>query len=82
MLYQENRTEKPKEEFDLSKSLYVPYHPRAKRLFKMLKDDFGFAVVCKKTQTLGGILLKKKAERLSNNTDETQYTLSHVKNAQ
>ena len=59
MLYQENRTEKPKEEFDLSKSLYVPYHPRAKRLFKMLKDDFGFAVVCKKTQTLGDILSKK-----------------------
>ena len=25
----------------------------------MLKDDFGFAVVCKKTQTLGDILLKK-----------------------
>ena len=47
------RTVKPKEEFDLSKSLYVPYHPRAKRLFKMLKDDFGFAVVCKKNTNTG-----------------------------
>ena len=59
MLYQEIRTEKPKEEFGLSKALYVPYHPLAKILFKMLKDDFGFAVICKKTQTLGDILLKK-----------------------
>ena len=33
--------------------------PKGKRLYKMLKDEFGFSVVFKKTQTLGDILLKK-----------------------
>ena len=41
-----------------SRSMYL-IDPQAKRLFKMLKDDFGFAVVYKKTQTQGDILLKK-----------------------
>ena len=60
MLYQEDRREHNKEdEIDMAKSMYVPYHPRAKRLYKMLKDEFGFSVVFKKTQTLGDILLKK-----------------------
>ena len=37
MLYQENRREHNKVvEIDMAKSLYVPYHPRAKRVYTML----------------------------------------------
>ena len=43
---------------DFAKSLYVPYHPHTKRLYKMIKEEFGFKVIYKKTQTLGDILQK------------------------
>ena len=39
--------------------MYVPYHPRTKRLYKMITDELGFPIVYKKTQTLGDILQKK-----------------------
>ena len=59
ILYQENKQQSQKVEIDLSKSMYVPYHPRTKRLYKMITDEFGFPIVYKKTQTLGDILQKK-----------------------
>ena len=61
MLYKENRNEKPKQDFYLSKSLYVPYDPM-KKLFEMLQTDFGFSVVYKKTQPSGDIILKKRKQ--------------------
>jgi len=82
MLYQEDRREHNKEdEIDMAKSMYVPYHPRAKRLYKMLKEEFGFSVVFKKTQTLGDILLKKE-EALKNSLEETPFIRYHAKSAQ
>ena len=60
MLYQENQDKtKEKEEFNLDKSLFIPYHPRAKRLINILKTKFSIPTIYKRTQTLGDILLKK-----------------------
>ena len=58
ILYQESRKKKNYEiEFD--KALYVPYHPRAKRFYKTIKEQSGIDCIFKKTQNLGEILLKK-----------------------
>ena len=35
-------------ELDVSKSLYAPYHPRARRLYNILKKEFGIDVIYKK----------------------------------
>ena len=59
MLYQENKEKGPKQEIDFANAIYTPYHPRARRLYKMLEEEFGITVIFKKTQTLGDILLKK-----------------------
>ena len=72
ILYQETKQNTVKEEIDFAKSLYVPYHPRTKRLYKMIKEEFGFNVIYKKTQTLGDILQKK------GRTIEKQYKRNTV----
>ena len=59
ILYQDKREKKQKEPFDVTKALHVPYHPRARRLYKILQEDFGLTISYKKTRTLGDILLKK-----------------------
>ena len=41
----------------------------------MLKDDFGFAVVCKKTQTLGDILSKKGRKVEQQYRQNTVYSI-------
>ena len=43
----------------VSKALYAPYHPKARRLYNILKKRFGFDVIYKTTKTLGDIILKK-----------------------
>ena len=58
ILYEENQ--KPQEaEWTLENSLYIPYHPRVRRLVTKIKKEYGITAVYKKTQTLGDILLKK-----------------------
>ena len=54
--------EKKKEvELDISQVLYAPYHPRARRLYNILKKEFAFDVIYKKTKkTLGDIHYTKK----------------------
>ena len=47
----ENRKEHTKEKIHMAKLLYVPYHPRAIDN-KIIKDDLGFSVVCKKERPL------------------------------
>ena len=60
LLYQENKGNKAQqEELNMDKALYVPYHPRARRLYKILKKEFGYDTIFKKTLTLGDIILKK-----------------------
>ena len=56
ILYQDKREKKQKEPFDVTKALHVPYHPRARRLYKILQEDFGLTISYKKTRTLGDIL--------------------------
>jgi hypothetical protein len=41
---------------DFSLAFFAPFHPRANRMFKMLKNKFGIDTVYKKTKTLGSIL--------------------------
>ena len=43
----------------VSKALYAPYHPKARRLYNILKKQFGFDVIYKMKKTLGDIILKK-----------------------
>ena len=60
LLYQENKGNKAQqEELNMEKALYVPYHPRARRLYKILKKEFGYDTIFKKTLTLGDIILEK-----------------------
>ena len=59
LLYQDNKARKKETELEISKALYAPYHPRARRFFNILKKEFGFDVIYKKTKTLGDIILKK-----------------------
>ena len=59
ILYQDKKEKKKEGELDISKALYAPYHPRARRLYNILKKEFGFDVIYKKTKTLGDIILKK-----------------------
>ena len=59
ILYQESRSETPKENVDYANALHIPFHPRAQKLYKILQEEFGLTVVYKKTQTLGDILLRK-----------------------
>jgi hypothetical protein len=59
MLYQENQAkEKDKEDINLDKSFFIPYHSRTRRLIQILKEKFGIATIYKRTQTLGDIILK------------------------
>ena len=53
ILYQESKPKGTKEEIDFSKSMYVPYHPRTKRLYRMIKEDFGFSIIYKKNTNSG-----------------------------
>ena len=58
ILYRENK--KPQEtERTFENSLYIPYHPRIRRLATKIKKEYGISIVYKKTQTLGDIILKK-----------------------
>ena len=41
---------------DFSKTFFAPYHPKANRMFKMLKNKYNIDTVFKKTRTLGNIL--------------------------
>ena len=44
----------------MEKVLYVPSHPRARRLYTIwLNKEFGYDTIFKKTLTLGDIILKK-----------------------
>ena len=47
--------EQPKTK-DFSKTFFAPYHPKANRMFKMLKNKSDIDTVFKKTKTLGNIL--------------------------
>ena len=57
------------------KNLYVPYHPRAKRLYKTIKDQLGINCIYKKTQTLGEILTKKGRQIQKENRKNTVYRI-------
>jgi len=66
LLYKENRFKDALEErwgktfdVDFSKCFYVPYHPRARKLYRLLEKKFGHFVAYKKTSTLGDLLLRK-----------------------
>ena len=43
----------------MAKALYVTYHPRARKLFRIFKNEFGIDTIFKKTQTLEDTVLKK-----------------------
>jgi hypothetical protein len=66
ILYEEERFKDSLEEkygkafkLDFAKSFYVPYHPRARRLYRILEEKFRFFMAYKKTATLGDLILKK-----------------------
>ena len=61
------------EQIDFSKSLYAPYHPRAKKMCQSLQKSFGINVVYKKTQTLGNLLFKRKPRKDKWETSHVAY---------
>ena len=74
ILYQESR-EKKNYEIEFDKALYVPYHPRAKRFYKTIKEQFGIDCIFKKTQTLGEILSKKGRQIQKKHRKNTVYRI-------
>ena len=41
---------------DFSKTFFAPYHPKANRMFKMLKKKYVIDTVFKKTKAVGNLL--------------------------
>lgn len=58
ILHQESK-EKQKQP-DPTRSFYVPYHTKARRLFKILEKEFHADIIYTKTKTLGDIITKKR----------------------
>jgi hypothetical protein len=59
VLYEEKRQGCQPKEFGMDNAFYIPYHPRGRRLCRILEEKFGLATIYKKTQTLGNLLKKK-----------------------
>ena len=60
-------------DLDMAKALCVPYHPRARKLYRIFKKEFGIDTIFKKTQTLGDIILKTDRKRV-----QKEYSLQHT----
>ena len=59
ILYVEKREVKQPKEFEQNRIFYIPFHPRGRRLCKILEEKFEMKTVHQKTRTLGDILKKK-----------------------
>ena len=58
---------------DFANVFYVPYHNRAKRLNKILQEQFGITTIFKKTTTLGNLIKKKGKQKEKQFTSNTVY---------
>jgi hypothetical protein len=47
------------EKIDFARVFYAPYHPRARKLYRILEEQFNITPVYQKTRTLGDLLLRK-----------------------
>ena len=54
---------------DFSKTFFAPHHPKANRMFKMLKNRYDIGTVLKKTKTLGSILKNSNRAPTENSTN-------------
>ena len=61
---------------DFSKTFFAPYHPKANRMFKMLKNKYDIDTVFKKTKTLGNIL--KHSNRARTDKLNQQHTVYKI----
>jgi hypothetical protein len=60
ILFEEKEKKKTSdEEIDFQQTFFAPYHPRARKLFKILEEKFDITPIYKKTRTLGDLLMKK-----------------------
>jgi hypothetical protein len=58
ILFEENDNAM-EEKIDFTRVFYAPYHPRARKLYKVLEKQFSITPIYQKTRTLGDLLLKK-----------------------
>ena len=76
ILYEEMKTTKQQQQgdkaTDFANVFYVPYHSRAKRLYNILREQFGITTIFKKTTTLGNLIRRKGRQK------EKQFTASTV----
>jgi hypothetical protein len=56
ILFKESKPKHEKPKLDFNRVFYVPYHPRARRLCKILEEKFAAQTVYSKTRTLGDML--------------------------
>ena len=63
-------------EKDFSKTFFAPFHPKANRMFKMLKNKFNIPTVFKKTKSLGSIL--KHTSRAPTDKLNQQYSVYKI----
>ena len=59
ILFKESKPKHEKPKLDFNRVFYVPYHPRARRLCKILEEKFAAQTVYSKTRTLGDMLKRK-----------------------
>ena len=66
-LYEEVKTTKQQQQGDkatyFANVFYVPYHSSAKRLYNILREQFGITTIFKKTTTLGNLIRRKGRQK-------------------
>lgn len=74
ILQEEERPPRP-HEIDYNKSFNVPYHPKARRLYKIMEKQFDCTVIFKKTKTLGDLLKKKGKQKEAKYKQNVVYSI-------
>ena len=76
IMYEENR-KPPETEWTLENSLYIPYHPRVRKLTTKIKKEYGSLQCTKRLKHLG-ISFSRKVEEMRKNTRTTLCTRSYA----
>lgn len=71
----EKETQPKMLEIDFNKAFHVPYHPKAKRLYKIIEKQFDCTIIYKKTVTLGDQLKQKSKQKESRYKHNVVYSI-------
>lgn len=75
ILYHDNKNKEKQQQPDLTRSFHVPYHPKARRLLKMLEIEFNTDIIYTKTTTLCDMITKKSRKPEASFTKNVVYNI-------